>query len=104
MMRRGFFLSLILITGIAVLFVFPSPSAAMDELFLSGVVKHIDLNTGLITVDVKSESCRGVRRFKLIDASSLKDTQPGKRISFRIDSSVCKSDVVYKMILPRGTK
>ncbi len=75
-----------------------------DELFLTGIVKGIDQQTGIITVDVKSESCRGVRHFKLIDASSLKDTQPGKKISFRIDSSVCKSDIVYKMILPRGTK
>jgi hypothetical protein len=77
---------------------------ATDELFLAGIVKGIDQQTGIITVDVKSESCRGVRHFKLIDASTLKDTQPGKKISFRIDSAACKSDIVYKMILPRGTK
>jgi hypothetical protein len=79
-------------------------ATATDELFLTGIVKGIDQQTGIITVDVKSESCRGIRHFKLIDASTLEDTRPGKRISFRIDSSVCKSDIVYKMILPRGTK
>ncbi len=101
---RGFFFSVILITGIAALFVFPSLSASVDELFLTGIVKGIDQQTGIITVDVKSESCRGVRHFKLIDASSLKDSLPGKKISFRIDSAACRSDSVYKMILPRGTK
>ena len=101
---RGFFFSVVLITGMAGVFVFPSLSASVDELFLTGIVKGIDQQTGIITVDVKSESCRGIRHFKLIDATSFKDILPGRKISFRINNATCKSDVVYKMILPRGTK
>jgi len=102
-MRQSHSLFLFLLIIVFLMFTV-GQAVGVDELFLTGIVKGIDQKTGIITVDVKSESCRGVRHFKLIDASSLKDTQQGKKISFRIDSAACKSDIVYKMILPRGTK
>jgi len=102
--RHSFFIFLLITLFLIFTVLTVDQAVGTDELFLIGIVKGIDQQTGIITVGVKSESCRGVRHFKLIDASTLKDTQPGKKISFRIDSAVCKSDIVYTMILPRGTK
>jgi hypothetical protein len=72
-----------------------------DELFMTGIVKGIDHKTGIVTVEVRSETCRGIRHFKLGDASTIDDTQQGKKISFTIDSPTCTGKGVYKMILLR---
>jgi hypothetical protein len=71
-----------------------------DELFMTGIVKSIDRKTGIVTVDVKSETCRGIRHFKSEDASVVDDIRPGKKILFRTDSPSCTGSGVYKMILP----
>lgn len=74
---------------------------AADELFLSGVVKDIDYTARAVLVDVKSSSCKGIRRFAIPYPSQL-DGLVGKRIDFFIDSSTCKRDETYTMFPRRG--
>jgi hypothetical protein len=70
---------------------------AKDELYLTGVVRTVYANSGLVLVDVKSKSCPGVRRFKFDNTLDMEGLE-GKKISFSIDSSVCKAGVIYKII------
>lgn len=73
------------------------PAFGADMLILSGVVKDINYKAKIVVVDVKSSSCPGIRSFKIDDPSKLDSKLIGKKISFPIDSSTCKGDVVYKM-------
>jgi hypothetical protein len=99
-MKRHHFLFIFLLIEF---FLLSSADRALgtDELFMTGIVKGIDHRTGIVTIEVKSETCRGIRHFKPEDASTINDTQQGKKISFRIDSPTCTDDRVYKMILLR---
>ena len=67
---------------------------ATDELFLTGVVKHVDPREGLVTVDVKSGSCPGVKAFRTEDILKLEGAE-GKKISFFINSSTCSPAETY---------
>ncbi len=76
---------------------------ANDELNVTGIVKKIDAGTRTVIVDVKSSACRGERRFTIDDTAMLAGSE-GTSITFFIEGNECKNDVVYKMILPGGTK
>ena len=69
---------------------------AVDELYLTGIVRTVYANSGMVTVDVKSHSCRGVRRFKFDNTLDMEGLE-GKKISFSIDSSFCKAGGIYKI-------
>jgi hypothetical protein len=71
-------------------------SEAVDELYLTGILRTVDANSGIVVVDVMSQSCPGLRRFKLDKITDLEGLE-GKKISFSIDSSVCRRDEVYKI-------
>ena len=93
---------------VMILFLFPviPPAHGADELYITGTVKYIDHRSGLVTVDVKSENCPGIRQFRVDDVSELEGLT-GKKISFFINSSTCKGDAVYKMYditLSKGKK
>jgi hypothetical protein len=75
---------------------FASPLLGQDELWLTGKVLTYDVKTGLIKVDVKSESCPGVRTFEA-EAGLPESALVGKEIHFGIDSSTCKGDRTYKI-------
>lgn len=70
---------------------------AVDELYLSGFLKSVDTKSGKVVVDVKSQSCPGVRRFNFDKSADLEGLE-GKKISFSIDSSVCRRDEIHKII------
>ncbi|MEO0228297.1 MAG: hypothetical protein ABIL70_09645 [candidate division WOR-3 bacterium] len=75
----------------------------VDELYLSGIIKSYDKEKGLIWVDVRSESCRGIREFKVPESVRL-ELDPsliGQKIDFFINSSRCESGKVYNMFLGR---
>lgn len=75
----------------------------VDELYLSGIIKSYDKEKGLIWVDVRSESCRGIREFKVPESVRL-DLDPsiiGQKIDFFINSSKCEPGKVYNMLLGR---
>ncbi len=74
---------------------------AVDELFLTGIVKDINHKSRLVTVDVKSESCHGTKIFMFDNTSKPDSTLIGKEIFFSINSSICKADTIHKMILPK---
>ncbi|MDA8083868.1 MAG: hypothetical protein M0024_09460 [Nitrospiraceae bacterium] len=76
---------------------------ANDELSVTGIVKKVDAGTRTVIIDVKSSACSGERRFTIDNPATLADSE-GTSITFFIDSNECKKDVVYKMILPGGTK
>jgi len=69
---------------------------AVDELYLVGVIMGIDLKAGTVLVDVKSHNCKGLHRFRVDDASALGGLE-GRKISFGLDSSVCRSEVLQKL-------
>lgn len=72
-------------------------SEAVDELSLTGIIRTINAHSRTVFIDVKSQSCPGLRSFKFDSSIDLEDME-GKKISFSIDSSVCRRDEVYKII------
>jgi hypothetical protein len=77
------------------------PVFAADELLLTGIVKTIDPKTGLVFVDVGSESCPGIRRFYADDLNTL-GKYVNKEITFRIDSSTCRDTAIHTILVSRG--
>lgn len=73
------------------------PAGAVEGLLIRGVVKRIDYSTGTIVVDVKSLSCRGVRKFRVDDPADM-DGYQGKVMAFFIDSSACLPGKVYRIV------
>jgi hypothetical protein len=69
---------------------------AVDELYLTGIVRHVYLKSGLAVVDVMSQSCPGERHFTFDNTVEMEGLE-GKKISFSIDSSVCKIGGGYKI-------
>jgi len=69
---------------------------AVDELYLVGVIMSIDLRAGTVLLDVKSHNCKGLHRFRVDDVSELSGLE-GSKISFGLDSSVCKRDGLQKL-------
>ncbi len=69
---------------------------AVDELFLTGVVKKVDSIRGLVTVEVQSESCPGIMNFRVENGMDLEGSE-GRRISFFINASTCSPHEIYPM-------
>jgi hypothetical protein len=86
-----FFISIFILLFLNVYYV-----NAVDELALTGELKSVDAFSGIAIVDVKTEGCQEIERFKVADISEL-DGLEGKTISFYIDSSTCKGSRVYTM-------
>jgi hypothetical protein len=86
---------LILIVAFSFLSIYSTEAA--DELYLTGILKSVDIISGTVMVDVKSQNCYGFKRFKVDNASELRGLE-GKRISFSIDSPACKGGTLYKII------
>ncbi len=73
---------------------------ALDNLSLTGIVKSIDKNNGIISMQIISEGCRGLKSFKVPDdmKSDLDDSLKGKKIVFSIDSSKCEQGKIYNIL------
>lgn len=69
---------------------------ASDELWLTGKVLDYNVKSGEIKVDVKSESCRGIRTF-LTEPGLPENALKGKEIDFGIDSSICEDNRTYRI-------
>jgi hypothetical protein len=70
------------------------PVYGTDELSQSGFVKSVDVVKKIVTIDVKSSTCRGIRQF-LVEKPAAFENLVGERIYFLIDSSTCKQDEIY---------
>lgn len=76
---------------------------AKENLLQTGIVKSVDMATRTVIIDVKSESCFGVRIFTSDDPDEFEHLV-NKKINFIIDSPVCKHDIVYKVMLSGGNE
>jgi len=76
---------------------------AVDNLFLTGFVKSFNASSGVIRVDVTSESCKGIRELRVPDdaKNDLDASLIGEKLQFYIDSATCERGKVYNMILER---
>jgi hypothetical protein len=70
---------------------------------LTGIIKSVNAVTGLVTVEVVSSSCRGMRIFKADDLEKLEDYIE-QNISFFIDSNKCEVKETYTIITARGLR
>lgn len=73
---------------------------AQDHLLLTGVVRSVDSNSGIIRINVTSEGCKGIRDFK-VQVDAAKDIEAsllGKRMQFYIDSATCVSGRTYNIL------
>jgi len=91
-----FFFLVFFLTLFLYWFLMGSPAEAVDELNLTGVLHNIESKSHIVTVQVQSRSCSGMRRFRIDDPSILEGHE-GKKISFSIDSSVCRAGEIYKI-------
>ncbi len=96
MKKKYFLITFVLTILLIASFLNIYPVIASDELFLVGIVKNIDYITGIVTVDIKTESCKGIRNFKALDLAEIEGLKD-KKISFFIDSSICQNGKIYKM-------
>lgn len=91
------FLGCFLVVFLSTLVLMGSLVSAADELYLNGVVQSVDVKSGTIVVDVKSQSCPGLRRFSVGNAAGLEGLE-GEKVSFSINGSNCRSGAMYKII------
>lgn len=78
-------------------------SDTVDQLRLTGTIKSVNAITGLVTVDVVSSGCLGMRTFKADDFEKLEDYLE-QIISFFIDSNTCEMKETYTIITSRGLR
>jgi hypothetical protein len=94
-MKIGKMLCWVLFISMVVLMIpYVHPVYAADELLQSGFVKSVDVVKKIVTIDVKSSTCRGIRQF-LVEKPSAFEDLVGERIDFVIDSSRCNRDEIY---------
>ena len=75
----------------------------LDQLNLTGVIKSVNAVTGLVTVDVASSSCHGMRIFKADKVEKLEE-YVDQRVSFFIDSDTCEVKEIYTILTARGLR
>ena len=92
----GFFIVFIILTLLYV-----QIGMAQDHLLLTGVVRSVDSNSGIIRINVTSEGCKGIRDFKVPSdaAKDIEATLLGKRMQFYIDSATCASGRTYNILV-----
>ncbi len=71
---------------------------AEDELYLCGIVKETNLQAGTVTVDVKSEGCKGVRQFRA-PLAHLSGFIVNTEKCFSIDSNHCTRGQIYDIVI-----
>lgn len=94
---------LFMVIALIALTVISQPAYAADELYLTGTIKSINAGTGLVTVDVTSSSCHGMRTFKADNLDKLQ-AYIEQRISFFIDSNRCNVKEIHTIITERGLR
>jgi hypothetical protein len=90
----------ILLVSLMFVFLCAQTGVALDNLSLTGVVRSIDKNNGIISLDITSEGCRGLRAFKVPDDArdDLDASLMGKKLQFMIDSSKCERGRIHNII------
>jgi len=78
---------------------FCTQAFAMDNLFLCGIVKKVDARKALVSIDVKSGSCPGLRQFQLAAPQAASRFIVGEKQCFPIDSSHCNDNIIHKILI-----
>jgi hypothetical protein len=105
---QGYGLFAVLFMGITLLALAMSGRPALaaddhDQLQLTGTIKSVNAVTGLVTVDVASSSCSGMRIFKA-DMLEKLEAYVDQNVSFFIDSNKCEVKATYTIITARGLR
>lgn len=74
---------------------FCTQAFAVDELYLCGIVQEVNLPAAQVTVDVSSDSCRGLRTFKLPATNDKASSNLVGQKCFFINSNSCKTSYIY---------
>ena len=74
---------------------FGTHAFALDELYLCGIVREVNIRDSQVTVDVSSESCRGLRKFMLPAGKAGAAFKVNNRKCFYIDSNRCKPGYIH---------
>lgn len=74
---------------------FCTQAFAADGLYLCGNVQEVNAKAALVIVDVTSQSCRGLRKFKLPPAKGGATFNVDERKCFFIDSNRCKAGYIH---------
>ena len=101
--RNGLLSIALFIAVLAAFTALIAPAFAADELRLIGIVKTIDPRSGIVFVDVQSESCPGIRRFYADDLGVL-GRYVNKTITFYIDSAICRDTSIHTIRVSWGIK
>lgn len=74
---------------------------AADDLFLTGYVKSVDGANSTVTIDVRSESCKGIRTFRMPDKAKddLNASLVGVKLNFSIDGATCERGKLYTIVI-----
>lgn len=83
------------LVGLAVFF--HTPVFAEDELYLCGIVKDVNTPKAVVTVDVKSQGCRGLHAFNLSNAKLMEYFTVEENQCFFIDSTQCQTGHSYNI-------
>ncbi|NOX19816.1 MAG: hypothetical protein GXO99_00925 [Nitrospirae bacterium] len=78
---------------VGIVFGFSTKTYGLDNLMLYGIVKEVHPEKKEITIDVKTDSCRGERVFKYSvdkEKEDVIDQLVGKEVMFTLDSSRCE--------------
>jgi len=86
-----------------VFLIYPNLSFAQENLSLTGIIKSVNAVSGIVSIQVTSENCRGLWIFKFPDYAKddLDKSMVGKKIQFTIDSPVCDPKKLHTIVLER---
>jgi hypothetical protein len=76
---------------------------AQENAYLTGFIRSVDKNSGIMRIDVKSKTCRGMRDFRVPDyvRDDLDASLIGQRIQFFIRTGTCEPGKVYDILFER---
>ncbi len=96
----GIFLSIFIIV---IVFLCVHEVMAQENAYLTGFIRSVDKTSGIMRIDVKSKTCKGVRDFRVPDYAKddLDASLIGQRIQFFIKTGTCERGKVYDILFER---
>ena len=76
---------------------------AGEETTLTGIIKSVNLATGIVYVDVLSKTCPGMKVFKA-DKPDILAELINERITFHLDHTGCRDTAIHTILVSRGIR
>lgn len=78
-------------------------SYPQENLSLTGIIRAVNPQTGIVRIQVTSEQCKGLWNFKFPEYAKddLDNSIVGKRLQFTIDSPICDPKRLHTIVLER---